>query len=719
MKTFHVYLLLSFLCNTSLYSQTNLWENYFRSETANDFAEEGDFVWIALSHNGIMKINKQSRETTFFSNANTEIPLTSVSAITIDKLGNKWIASNGLLKFDNINWVRYTPENSGLPSLQINSIEIDSGGNLWIGTDKGIAKFNGLDWFVFNKSNSPLPTNNIMCLENIGDTLWIGTDQGLVKFFNETWMIFNSTNSGIANNYISSVKSEKNGNLWIGHSSSQGGVVSKFSSGIWKLFNQSTIGMSSVKSIDVDRWSRKWIAGGGIAIISNDLLATHMNVNNSGICSDLVKKIFIDSDDHEWIASVPYSSGNIKRIGGVNYHHGILWDTIQTANCSLSSGNLLTIKAENNGDIWIGTEGGINKFNKSVWKDFYSDHKINMINQDRKNNLWFGTETGLLIFNGTSWAEYSTNNSPYPSNKITSMIEDEKDNIWIGTFDAGLIKNDGSTLKVFNTSNSGMPGNCVTSIAVDINRDLWVATNNGLVKVTQYYMDDGREIEHFDKYQANIFQNISSIAIDPSNKKWIGTLTHGLIEYIDETNTNIYSTNNSPIPSDRINKLLLQNDSLWIATDSGIALFANNTWEVYNTYNSGLSWNYVTDFDFDNVGNLWITSGKGGTSVFKISELRNNLTNTSEHDSQLLTTQNYPNPFNPNTILSYKIPEDGIVKINVYDIAGRKVKSLLNEYQTKGEYTIEFYPNDLASGVYIYEIRMNNLKTNKKMIYLK
>ncbi|MCH8032926.1 MAG: T9SS type A sorting domain-containing protein, partial [Bacteroidetes bacterium] len=81
--------------------------------------------------------------------------------------------------------------------------------------------------------------------------------------------------------------------------------------------------------------------------------------------------------------------------------------------------------------------------------------------------------------------------------------------------------------------------------------------------------------------------------------------------------------------------------------------------------------------------------------------------------------QNYPNPFNPATTIRYEIPQDGLVAIKIYDILGQEVKTILNEFKKADRYEIEFNAAGLASGVYIYRIKVNEFITSKKMILIK
>jgi len=87
--------------------------------------------------------------------------------------------------------------------------------------------------------------------------------------------------------------------------------------------------------------------------------------------------------------------------------------------------------------------------------------------------------------------------------------------------------------------------------------------------------------------------------------------------------------------------------------------------------------------------------------------------------SNYLLYQNYPNPFNPITKIKYSIPLSDNVKIKVYDILGREIKTLLNEYKQAGTYEIEFDANNLISGVYFYSLQAGNYAATKKLILIK
>ncbi len=82
-------------------------------------------------------------------------------------------------------------------------------------------------------------------------------------------------------------------------------------------------------------------------------------------------------------------------------------------------------------------------------------------------------------------------------------------------------------------------------------------------------------------------------------------------------------------------------------------------------------------------------------------------------------SQNYPNPFNPTTIISFELPEAAKVKLVVYDLLGQVVKTLADGNYEAGSYKKNFDGTDLSSGVYIYELKANDVLLKHKMVLMK
>ena len=81
--------------------------------------------------------------------------------------------------------------------------------------------------------------------------------------------------------------------------------------------------------------------------------------------------------------------------------------------------------------------------------------------------------------------------------------------------------------------------------------------------------------------------------------------------------------------------------------------------------------------------------------------------------------QNYPNPFNPTTEIKFNLPSATDVNLEIYNIIGGKVATLVDSYLEAGEHTVTWDGRDAASGVYLYRLEAGEFVATKKMVLLK
>lgn len=116
-------------------------------------------------------------------------------------------------------------------------------------------------------------------------------------------------------------------------------------------------------------------------------------------------------------------------------------------------------------------------------------------------------------------------------------------------------------------------------------------------------------------------------------------------------------------------------------------------------------------------GNLGYAVGQG--IILKTSPLTDIETVNNIVTNDYLLYQNYPNPFNPVTQIRYNLPEDGFVTLKVFDILGKEIANLINEFNQSGTYEINWNASQYPSGIYFYKLETNNFSQVRKMMLLK
>jgi len=81
--------------------------------------------------------------------------------------------------------------------------------------------------------------------------------------------------------------------------------------------------------------------------------------------------------------------------------------------------------------------------------------------------------------------------------------------------------------------------------------------------------------------------------------------------------------------------------------------------------------------------------------------------------------QNYPNPFNPSTVIQYALPQPGAVRLNVYDMMGRKVATLVDGPKAAGYHQVVFDARHLGSGAYMYRLEAGNTVLARTLYLIK
>lgn len=361
---------------------------------------------------------------------------------------------------------------------------------------------------------------------------------------------------------------------------------------------------------------------------------------------------------------------------------GQTWDTVLTQNTRL-------IYIQNDSTWYLCTFGGIykttdsgeqwNLFGQSLLSLLVTDLAINR----NDNSIFAATTSGLYksIDDGISWDVIRTTN--YISETNVESVGDTI--IFIGGKIEGVPQQG-----LYRSTDNG------TS---------WFEQNFGFFYGIIYKMPEDvlyLQCDYLDSHK--IYRS--------TNGGEIWYLLYSHISYpVTKWGPIINSVNNSLIMAKNIeNNLIAFND----------LIVSFNNFQTTTTYNVwASSWVEITALTTDI--NEEIYAGLEDGKIRKISGII--LTDIDEEPvnspTQYKLSQNYPNPFNPSTSIQYAISSRQFVTLKVFNVLGKEVATLVNEYRDAGTYETEFNAGKLSSGVYYYQLKAGAFMETKKMIYLK
>jgi ligand-binding sensor domain-containing protein/serine phosphatase RsbU (regulator of sigma subunit) len=323
----------------------------------------------------------------------------------------------------------------------------------------------------------------------------------------------------------------------------------------------------------------------------------------------------------------------------------------------LPQNTVLSVYQDNKGFIWIGTQGGVSRFDGKNFENFsvnegLANNYITHITEDRKGNIWISTkENGISVFNGHNFKNI-TKNEGLISNGIEEIVIDKSDKkycrsreglsiispngdienittnnglisnvikciflrqngtLWIGTR-AGITILGKQKIHSFTTDN-GLTNNTIWDITEDSHRNIWIATQGGgVLKYSQ------KHFTPFTSKQGLGSDIVLNLLADSTNTIWCGTYGKGL--YAIRGNK-IIDYNKAPLLNKTITDIQLGlGKQLWVKTsgDEGLFCIENKKTAHYTSVN-GLIDNYLLKIYPDNNKNLWVGTA-GGLSLFNTS----------------------------------------------------------------------------------------------------
>lgn len=529
----------------------------------------------------------------------------------------------------------WLPQN-GLPGETVQAFAQTPDGYLWVGTSEGLARFDGARFTLFARDNTPqMRENSVFCLLAERDgTLWIGTEGGgLVEMRDGRFQLYSAAD-GLTDGFVRSLFEDRSGALWV---ATDNGLFRKQGERLERIDNRPGMPANAFHGVLEDHRGRIWAGAPRLyAIINGEPREFALQGTDS---QNRVKSILETADGSIWIGTVSGlhrlrpGADRFERVAGV-------WGTIRTL-CAVSSGELwagaigqgifrihynahtseaahmdapspevsntiLSIFADDTGNLWLGTQVGMVRLNRtpvqvlslpqaadsdfgtvsqdadgSLWaasnqlvhvqddqaKPYHfaalGDARARNLLRARDGSLWIGTDgSGLFRISPQGTAHY-TMQQGLPNNFIRCMIEARDGSLWIG-MDEGVSRFDGRSFHNLTMQN-GLVYFSTRAILEDRNGDIWVGTERGITPLHQ-----GQPV-HDAVTDGLTEEKVWALHEDTDGGLWLGTRTNGLYRYRDGVLTH-YTISNG-LASNSIFSILEDGSKhLWLSGPFGVMM---------------------------------------------------------------------------------------------------------------------------------------------------
>ncbi len=587
----------------------------------------------------------------------------TVLDIDQDRQGNIWMATqNGLNKYDGYAFTVYQHDEADSASIgndYIHTIKIDSKHRIWVGTDKGLSYYN-LDKdvfrnFEFEASDGYTPVSYLAELDSL--RLLVLSEKRLYVFDTSAGVFLPSDLSGLPENMRIHSLSEQQNYIYIGTDN-----------GLYLYSKRDrTVGRLPCKEIE-----RKtilaalrqgpayfWIATEGYGLYRYDVqkreTRRYAPDSPDHLDSDYVRSLTLDSQNRLWVGT--FTSLNI---------YDDLSDTFRSYThdpadpTSLSQTSIRCIFKDKQDGMWLGTFfGGANYYHplKSRFRHLsrlpkansLTSNVISCITESTDGQVWIGTNGGINVYNPQTEAfrHYTTLNG-LKSNDIKAIHLDERHRVaYIGTHAGGLsiLHIPSGRLETFTRTQDKQEIKSIYTLHSYGENYLWLGTSNGLMlfdKRNKTFTDcrlvaDGRSIR---------ISDVQYFFQDSRRRLWLGC-KGGLYVFRHSNGSTLERLrlfpDNHPLSRQGIHCVYEYADGVfYIAARTGLFRFKEETGEIRQyTLEDGLPSNVTYGILKDSYGRLWISTEKGLSCLTVNTEKFRNFTSDDELKNTQFTLHGY------------------------------------------------------------------------------
>lgn len=544
----------------------------------------------------------------------------------------------------------------GLPEDTVQALAESSDGRLWIGTTGGLARFDGAGIELQQLGGSPpLSANSIFCLALAHDgSLWAGTEGGGLLRLKDGERTSFSAHEGLSDGFVRSVYEDDRSRLWVG---TDDGLFVLEGNRLRRMEGARSFEHLAVHSITEDNEHRIWVGGSKLIAINSDGSVREFTLPGA-YSQNRVKRILQTADGTVWVGTV----GGLQyfkdgRFHSVNRIHATVRSLLQTADGTLWIGTIgdglwtlrdgrlselnvpgllpsetvLSILQDTQQQIWIGTQAGLVRLNKTpvdvIALPESGDPDFETISGDDRGNIWVAAQRLYRIHNGTA-APVTFKNL---GNVTVRNVYRARDGaLWVGTDGSGAYRlAEGSVMHY--TAPAQLTNNFIRGFMESGDGTMWIATDEGLSRISR----DGAQ--KLTESEGLAFFSTRSLLETRDHSLWIGT-DHGLSLWKDERFQHDEVTR--ALREEKVWSILEDREgTLWFGTrDHGLYRWRNGRVDQF-TSREGLPSNSVYQILQDRTGTFWLTGP-------------NTIASTPEAGME----QDDPSPDHPLSVKVYSMP---------------------------------------------------------------
>jgi ligand-binding sensor domain-containing protein len=376
--------------------------------------------WFGSIGRGLLRFDGESWTRQDESNG---LAHNNVRAVLPDGSSGLWVGTvDGFSRLEGGRWSTYRLRSDTVPYNGVLSAHIDPAGRHWFGTSRrGLCCWDGARWESFADAPGS-PFNNVQALAvDRAGRLWCGTGGGVARFDGRRWDRY-TKEDGLAADYVSAVAVDREDRVWFG---TRGGGVSVFDGKAWSSFNpETTRGAFKgrvVRAVTVDPQGRLWVGTTGKGAYRFDGKTWERHSVETGLLSDNVYAVAVDAQGVVWLGTdLGLSRIDGRRVTNIVMRPRILLSAIKRALSGrkwiapfryllftrwrfvkdLAGTYVRTLAVGPDGALWVGTLGGVNRFDGKQWRKYVQPdglchYNVRSIAIDRENTAWITTMAGI------------------------------------------------------------------------------------------------------------------------------------------------------------------------------------------------------------------------------------------------------------------------------------------------------------------------------------